>query len=489
MEFLDTIRLGGGNSLIMGNCPKELTPEIIVKKNLEEQRETESFGLFDTAQPNYTTYYPELDVEDLTPNEGEFIHPIFRALSAVVVHRGWNPVDFGKPGVLKNSMSLLQGQSIHADHETAIGNAMGSVYEVFWENSYKTKSGLIVPSGINAKLKLDGKSNPRICRGIMMDPPSIHSTSVTVQFLWEKSHPQLSDDEFFRGLGTFDKDGKMITRVATKIKRYNEISLVAHGADPYAQLIKEGGEINNPLWADVSYNSAHPGKNPATKFFFFDFKSDLVNNSETATPTNIINNNSEHQTSDMDQTFLLALAALMGLDIADPTKITQDSLTADLGDLVKRYEAAVAQNTSDTTLIGQLQEQIKAIPPANADVAKLTAFQVKLTGELSARVQKAYTLAMGDKVSPTMVSLIQNADYDTLTALGAQYELEADKAHPLTCKDCGSTAVNRASSAPGNSGEGDPKNKLSLNDTARAIAKKKSNTNISFIHGKKEANK
>ena len=49
----------------------------------------------------------------------------------------------------------------------------------------------------------------------------------------------------------FDKDGKLIRRVVNKVVRYHEISLVHHGADPYAQKIKDG-QINTPLSAEVS---------------------------------------------------------------------------------------------------------------------------------------------------------------------------------------------------------------------------------------------
>ena len=89
--------------------------------------------------------------------------------------------------VLKKSMQMLIGQTINIDHEIAVGNAIGAVSEVFWQPAYKTKSGIEVPAGINAVLKIDGKSNPRIARGVMMDPPSIHSNSVTVRFKWEPS--------------------------------------------------------------------------------------------------------------------------------------------------------------------------------------------------------------------------------------------------------------------------------------------------------------
>ena len=46
----------------------------------------------------------------------------------------------------------------------------------------------------------------------MMDPPAIHSNSVTVRFSWEKSHPELTDQQFYDKIGSYDKDGKLIKR-------------------------------------------------------------------------------------------------------------------------------------------------------------------------------------------------------------------------------------------------------------------------------------
>lgn len=109
------------------------------------------------------------------------------------------PTDFSKNGVLKASMKLMLGQTVNCDHETSIGNAIGSVSQVMWQEGY-TDGKFKIPAGINGVLKIDGKSNPRIARGILMEPPSIHSNSVTVQFRWDKSHPELDNNEFWENL-------------------------------------------------------------------------------------------------------------------------------------------------------------------------------------------------------------------------------------------------------------------------------------------------
>ena len=88
-----------------------------------------------------------------------------------------------------------------------------------------------------------------------MDPPSIHSNSVTVQFKWDKSHPNMEDNEFYQKLGTYDSKGVMVRRIVTEVVRYLETSLVSHGADAFAQKIGDDGKIINPNFAKRTWAS------------------------------------------------------------------------------------------------------------------------------------------------------------------------------------------------------------------------------------------
>jgi hypothetical protein len=274
MAYLERIRLGFGNNLVIGNSgPAMKLDKLIHTHNPTIQ--VESFGLFDSAAPNFNTYYPEVEAKDLTPNDAEFVEPVYRALSEVTVHKRYNPIDFSMNGALKKSMGLLRGQTIYPNHEAMVGNELGAVSEVSWEDSFK-QGNILIPAGINAKMKIDGKSHPRIARGINMNPPSIHSTSVTVEFLWEKSH-DIPADEFFSKLATYDKSGQQYRRIATEIKKYDEISFVSHGADPFAQKKNEDGGIANPQHANRTYNSE---EKKAQRWFFFDFKTDTISNNE-----------------------------------------------------------------------------------------------------------------------------------------------------------------------------------------------------------------
>src|SRR5690606_29131701 len=91
--------------------------------------------------------------------------------------------------------------------------------------------------GINATYKIDALMNPRIARGLLMKPPAIHSTSMTVLFKFEYSHPDIATENrwrFFDLLGE-EVDGEIVRLVVTEILEYWEASLVFQGADRLAK--------------------------------------------------------------------------------------------------------------------------------------------------------------------------------------------------------------------------------------------------------------
>lgn len=457
MAFLETLKLCFDNNLIMGYAPDKLGLDKIAQK-LEKDPiimgagNLESFGLFDSNTANYNTYYPDVTAEDLTPKDEDYIQPVFRALSEVIVHKEYNPVDFGMNGVLKKSLGLLNGATVNVDHEMSIGNAVGAVKEVFWQNSYKTDKGILIPAGINSKLKIDGKSNPKLARNIMMDPPAVHSTSVTVQFLWDKSHSNLTENEFWSKLGSFDKDGKMIRRIASDIKRYHEISLVSHGADPYAQLIKDA-QIVNPTWGNISYNSVTGPQKQKQNYFFFDYKTDIVKNT---IPAETNNNNPTHtQTDTMNKTFLLALAAVMGIkllnleepDAADE-QLIQDSVAAAVNNANTLSQGLATANT-ELERLRAIETLYNAEKTTFADAVSLKAFQDKQTIALRDKLKSTYKLLQGGTVKEgdAIAALIETASFETLSALNSQYTIQLEEKFPMACKKCGSKEVNRASVA------------------------------------------
>jgi hypothetical protein len=473
MAFLETLKLGFDNNLIMGNAPDKILLEHVAKKISEQNLSDglESFGLFDSNTANYNTYYPDVTVEDLQPKEEEFIQPVFRALSEVIVHKEYNPVDFGMNNVLKKSTSLLRGATVNADHETSIGNALGAVKEVAWQDSYKTDKGILVPAGINSKLKIDGKSHPRAARAILMDPPAIHSTSVTVQFLWEKSHAELSQEEFFNKLGSLDKDGKLVRRIASEIKRYHEISLVSHGADPYAQLIKDA-QIVNPRWGDISYNSLTGAQKKKQTFFFFDYKTDVINNS---IPKETNNNIPNKQTKIMDKEFLISLAAVLGITLANSeepgeaeTQQVQDAVST-LINTQKANGILISADKQEITRLKEIETKYIAEKATFAEAVQLKEFRDTELLKLRNTVKNNYKVILGKspEENDPIAKLLDGASYETLSALNIQYTAQLEDKFPLTCKKCGATEVNRASAIQSEGDDGKKNNPSNFRETLK----------------------
>lgn len=460
----DIIVLSGGHSLILGHRPKNISLDQVGNKLSMEQQSIESFGLFDNATPNYTTYYPEVTAEDLNPKDSEFIFPVFRMLSMVTVHKNVDPISFAKPGVLKSSMAKLVGKTVNVDHETAIGNAVGSVLDVQWQNEYKTADGITVPAGINATLKIDGKSNPRLARGIMMSPPSIHSNSVTVRFKWEQSHPNMSSDEFRAKRGTYDEKGMLIQRVATEIIGYSETSLVGQGADPFAQLLN-GKEINDANRAKDLYSLSADGKKIPKHFFSINYKDDCVSLSADTSIPEIPNNtnNSQFKNQYPMKEWLLKLAQATNFTF-EGDEPQQEALMAHVQEINDKVNILSASNTDLTTKLGEKEteiENLKSQLPKEGDV-KLIEVGTAHLAKVKEEAKKLYSLAKGDKANETILSSIEAMDFETAQAFLAEYQTQAEELHPVTCKKCGSSDVSRNSSSTkdeGNTGSKKDDNK------------------------------
>lgn len=455
-----------GHALTSNKFPSK-APLTGLGKIKERKFDLERLGFFDISSPDFSSYYPDVKPEDLNPTEADFAYSTWRALSEIIINK-WGPIDF-TDGVLKPSMKKLIGQSAYPNHEAMVGNEVGVIVEAAWEKS-RTQDGFTIPAGINVRLKLDGKSNPKLVRGINQDPPSVHSVSVTVAFKWEKSHPELSDDEFWMKVGAYDDQGDLIRRVVTEVFSYEEISFVSHGADPYAQKVKDEGGIVNPAYADNRYQFT--ADDFVENGHYFDWKqyaTERVSLSQDPTiPSSFKNNNNstnKHDSMKFTEAQLkffreqLGLAAtateaeiIAKLQEVLPTLLTAQSevtrLTTELG----------TANTSLTALKTKYPEGTELVTPENK--AKLAGYDAqKAVADDAIRLLredalKLYHLTVGgsDKADAAVTKLISEASYETATALKKQYETIANKDFPQACEECGSHKVSRASSAPAEAG-------------------------------------
>lgn len=440
----EILTLIGGHSLIMGSIPNSISLGMVNDKKLKDIKcpdgkcsTVNQFGLFDTSTPNYATYYPDVTAEDLKPQDDEFIYPVFRLLSAVTVNKGSYSPTFFPPSVLKKSMSKLLGQTVFIDHEMTTGNALGSVAEVEWQEEYKTKDGTTVPAGINGKMKLDGKTHPGIARAIMMSPPAIHSNSVTIRFAWEKSHKDMPDDEFYNKLGSTDKKGKLVQKVATKIDSYWETSLVPHGADPFAKKIEENGEITNPHF------SGH--RDEQFSLNVFDFK--------TRTDTTILSNFKTKEDNNQNKSSMNDVLKLALLSVFNLSAENLDDENFDFEGIFKslKEDADKFKNLDDKVKSLELTEDglLKEEDLENFTGVNLTELkkQAKIGEDhLKSRREEAvrlYGVIKGDEAVEAMITTINTSSLEAVEAFINDYETESEKMFPLHCNSCNSTDISR----------------------------------------------
>lgn len=460
-SYLDSMIIGSGHSIMSGNIP-----EVVQEKDKLVQLTENFFSWTNTSKESvqalgfwggdidYNTYYPELNPDELTPKDNEFITPMFRLLSETIVSKNYNPTDFSRNGVLKASMKLLLGQTVNCDHETNIGNAIGAVSKVVWQDSYKDGK-FVIPGGINGILKIDGKANPRIARGILMDPPSIHSNSVTVQFKWEKSHPEMSDEEFWQKLGTYDENGVFVCRVVTEIVRYLETSLVSHGADSFAQKIGEDGKIVNPEFAHRTWNSFKEYDNDKLKqYSFMDNK--LQNYVENDTQLNKdINKNSFNLNEDnkMNQELKEFLEKLFGknmLTLGEGKEATQEEAISLIQNLVSDKNSLSEKVTNLTAENAKLAKEIVELTTENTSLKEVSEYGKKCVSNLREAVVANYKKIQGDKLDekdPVLIMLnSETTPLITLEGLNKNYEQTLKELFPMKCSKCGSKDISRASS-------------------------------------------
>lgn len=185
------------------------------------------------AQQNKNDNFNFEKVGDILPSEEDYIFVNFRALSKTIVPGHW--LDWSKDNVLEESAAMLLGATVYPNHNfTDINNWLGSVNNSVWDAEGKNAGGI---PGINAEYKIDALMNPRIARGLLMTPPAIHSTSMTVLFTFEFSHPEIANESRWRFMELLGEEveGEIVRFIVTEIMEYWEASLVFQGADRLAK--------------------------------------------------------------------------------------------------------------------------------------------------------------------------------------------------------------------------------------------------------------
>lgn len=489
----------------------------------------QQFGLFGSNNAN--TYYPDIaGGSDILPKPEDFINVPFRLLSATIVGAGsWKATDFTNTLMLKSSVNKLDRKPVYYDHDTDLLNWVGIVQSPKWTESFTNPDGQIVPAGIDGIISIDAKTNPKIARGVLIG--SIFSNSVTVDFLWEMSHPFESEDEFERRVGSLGTDGKMIRRVATTIIDYYESSLVWLGADPFAKKIGEDGSLLHIDSSSVAFDKAPAGEVTA-------YQTDKRLKVDYAIDKNILLLSKANFNTvikyDMKREVFLALCKVLGLDPAttkpediqltaveslkkadgtEPTGITpEQTATIEAFSALKGIEVVdeAATVSFDGTVaaftvkpdthavvtkahLAKLQGEAGKVTALEADKATLQSEKDALVPLADAgkeyitfkrsETERLYKLQMGAEASEDVLKLIKDAEPKVLEGLLGQYTKSAVLKFKGKCKKCDSTEFTFQSSySPEKTDKTDTKKKEavtfesiyeSANNTSMDIRKKK----------------
>lgn len=436
-EFQEEVILTNVHSMIFSHIPTKLELKPEVGTGLSE---ISNFGLFSDS-PQFNTYYPDAKPEDFNPAEDEFIQPLFRMLSNTVVISNKGLIEF-PVDVLKASINKLPGQALFPNHEDQVGNELGVVLDTVWQDSYKV-GDITIPAGINGRVKIDAKANPKIARGIMMNPPSIHSVSCTVVYKWVQSHTFENGYEFYDKMGTYGEDGQLVRKIATEILYYTELSLVTGGADPFAKKLDKNGKIILPEFAKEQSVSTSAGN--------FSYSRDWANPTESDIASFSKTNKTQREMNEKE--IIELVSSILGIQ-----GVTKDNLKQELESFVNKSKVMVDPNSLE---IGEIKgwdkvkaefqknlEEVESLKPLKEKEAFIKAGETHLA-EVKEEAVKFYklTLKEGVQEDENIINLINGSNLEQVVALKKQYEDAANEKAPLTCSKCGSHEVTRASSS------------------------------------------
>lgn len=421
---------------------------------------------------------------DLMPKAEDFVQIPFRLLSATTVAQGtWRATDFSNESILKASLKKLEGKPVYTEHNTSLDNWAGIVQKTSWGES-AVMNGQTIPAGINGMLAIDAKSKPQILRGILAK--GIFSNSVTVVFDWKPSH-NFEDEYTFRSwVGRIAEDGNMVRRIVTAIHDYYESSLVFLGADPYAKLIDEGGNLVNvdsvntykaglSLSSDVAKRELEENK--------LVVPSSLSKEVVTLSSTKFITKPTPNNDIDMKKEVIDAILALTGLkDANEVTVETVNKLTlkANLEALegykntaekamslaqavkpdAKDFDAFSKEHTFvATTQLEALKTAETKVTTLEASVATLTTEKAELATKAALadgiidtqrkeveRLYKASVALTNGTPNDSVIALIGKANFEELSGLAQQYGGANLSLFKGKCTECGSDKLSFQSS-------------------------------------------
>lgn len=450
---------------------------IIELPRVREESETllkQHFGLSKIEHSSFEDLSPEKmtgnDKYKLKPED--IVRVPFRALSATIVAGGtWRATDFSNEKVLKDAIPLLVGKPAYQDHSQWGNSFIGSIETGTWGKKQEN-----FPAGINVVYQIDGKNNPKLAAGLLMEPPAIHSNSVTVEFEWVPSHDFETENEFYNNVGKII-NGKMVTRVVTKILNFYESSILWMGADPYAKMLDKDGK---PMMPDKG--SAYDDMTAYTKEVYESEKKYFVSCSfgkEHISLTHSLEKNQSNNNNKMKEELKKAIQLALKLD--ENVEITKEHLAkVKLGlsatgefEVITLTEEEILTSGKVESLTREVEElknndSTKALRELNKTLTTENAalqsandrleLEVKNNEKLvelgktyqSKKVAEAidlYKKSVGeDKADASVIDLFSKADNEAIDGLLKQYAKGVAERFSAKCVKCGATDMEFRSS-------------------------------------------
>ncbi len=383
-----------------------------------------------------TTDPPAGGLDNLEPGEGDLVSFTFRLLSAAYLGSGGYHLDFSREGVLERSLLLFmepeeEGSArrsplvVVRDHSFSIEDRIGLVCNARWSPA-NPDYGLPHP-GIDAELQINWKLAGEVVRRLLHDPPLLDACSISLSFGWEKSHPQLEDQQFWQCLGE-EVDGSPVRVIVSEIFSVEHVGLVFAGADPSARRVVPTARRRE---------QAAPEPEDA-----LDRQAAMTANLSTGPA---LRHGSGHASEKLTE--------------GGPTQMTEKILT-------------LTPDSPLWNLLGVKQPDLTGSDQADLQLLERRAGELKRLAELGEealadlrREVEALIIQLDGTVesepSLGLLKVVQAADVATLKALKDEYTRRLDSLMPARCQVCGSEQVSRRSSqeislTDGNRGGDDP---------------------------------
>lgn len=455
-------------------------------------------GVFDAAE---TT----VDGDTLNPIVGEddVVQFPFRHLSATIVGAGtWKATDFSDVKVLKAGTKLLNEKPVYLNHMMYVGNEVGYVDNAVFTEAYTNKAGVKIPAGIDAPVNIDSKLYPDIVRKMSGKVPYIKSASVTVKFEWEASHEFERENDFYYHIGEMI-DGSMVRRIVTKITDFYESSLVWLGADPYAGILDEDGEVKFVDKGGIVGFSKGISSN-AEKFYHTNNKYFLQFCLRDENFVGLKIDNQKLKDNDMKE-IIAMLAVMLGVTEDKVTKEMLEAhsfvkkeefdalkLDADKGKEVVALKASIADKETEITSLKTAKETAEGkVSGLETEIATLKKEKGDLETEKTSFVKKAeiadnviksrqeyakelYTKSLnGADADPIILKEIE--EEVSLEKLESKVKLHGGKAlstFKAHCKKCASEEIEFKSSVTTEGNKKDPKESNDGNDFIENVLSK-----------------